>query len=128
MSLNLGRQALSLAAINGFLAVALGAFAAHRLEARLSQDMLAVFDTGVQYHMFHVVAFIAVAVLSAIHDSAKLKYCIWLFLAGTFLFSGSLYVLAITEISTMGMITPIGGLAFLAGWFLLFLETIRRHV
>jgi uncharacterized membrane protein YgdD (TMEM256/DUF423 family) len=125
----ISRQALSLAVINGFLVVTFGAFGAHVLEEKISADMLDVFNTGVQYHMFHVVALIATALLGVVSEKAgKLFWCNALFLAGIILFSGSLYVLALTGITWLGMITPVGGVAFLGGWVLLFIEiTSVRH-
>ena len=127
MNSHTGRQALSLSAINGFLAVALGAFGAHGLEAKLSPDMLDTFNTGVQYHMFHVGGLIAVAVLSLTSDTPRLRLATWLFMTGIILFAGSLYVLAITGIRSLGMVTPVGGLFFLAAWVILFIEAVRRH-
>jgi len=125
----ISRQALSLAAINGFLVVTFGAFGAHVLEEKISADMLDVFNTGVLYHMFHVAALIATALLGVVSEkSDKLFWCNALFLAGIILFSGSLYVLALTGITWLGMITPVGGVAFLGGWVLLFIEIISvRH-
>ncbi|MEZ5490026.1 MAG: DUF423 domain-containing protein [Gammaproteobacteria bacterium] len=108
---------LFLAAANGFLSVALGAFAAHGLSARLSEQMLATFQTGVQYHMYHTLALFGVGVLSLHYPGATLlRYSGFLFLAGTLIFSGSLYILALSGIRWLGAITPIGGVAFLAGW------------
>ncbi len=111
---------LVLASINGFIAVALGAFAAHGLKAMLSADLLATFQTGVQYQMYHAFALMAVGLLSvSFPGNASLKIAGFLFLAGIVIFSGSLYVLALSGIRWLGAITPIGGLAFLAGWAML---------
>jgi uncharacterized membrane protein YgdD (TMEM256/DUF423 family) len=108
---------LVLAAINGFLTVALGAFAAHGLKSMLGPDLLATFQTGVQYHMYHALAMLAVAILVAQFPAqAGLRIAGYLFLAGILIFSGSLYVLALTGMRWLGAITPIGGVAFLAGW------------
>jgi uncharacterized membrane protein YgdD (TMEM256/DUF423 family) len=108
---------LVLAATNGFLAVALGAFAAHGLKSMLGPDLLATFQTGVQYHMYHALAMLAVAILVAQFPAqAGLRIAAYLFLAGILIFSGSLYVLALTGMRWLGAITPIGGVAFLAGW------------
>jgi uncharacterized membrane protein YgdD (TMEM256/DUF423 family) len=111
---------LALAAINGFLSVALGAFAAHGLRARLSPELLATFQTGVEYHMYHALALLGVGVLS-LHFPASgiLKGSGLLLLLGIVLFSGSLYVLALSGIRWLGAITPLGGVAFLAAWALL---------
>ena len=109
-----------LAAISGFLAVSLGAFAAHGLSSRLSEQMLATFQTGVQYHMYHTLALLGIGILSLHYqESTALRSSGMLLLAGMLIFSGSLYVLALTGIRWLGAITPIGGVAFLAGWGML---------
>jgi uncharacterized membrane protein YgdD (TMEM256/DUF423 family) len=105
--------------VAGFIGVALGAFAAHALKARLGADLLAVFDAGVRYHMYHVFAICAAAWASARWQRRIFGVAGWLFVAGIVVFSGSLYVLALTEMRWLGMITPLGGLAFLAGWLCL---------
>ncbi|MBK7973097.1 MAG: DUF423 domain-containing protein [Deltaproteobacteria bacterium] len=107
---------LGIGAILGFLGVALGAFAAHGLKQRLPAEMLIVFETGVRYHMYHALALLAVGLTVARGPSAALVAAGWLFLAGIAIFSGSLYALAISGVRTLGMITPLGGVAFLAGW------------
>ena len=111
---------IAIAAINGFLSVALGAFAAHGLRARLAPDMLAIFQTGVQYQMYHTLAMFGVGLLCMhIQDSALLRASAWAFLAGIVIFSGSLYILSLTGVRWLGAITPIGGVGFLAGWLML---------
>jgi uncharacterized membrane protein YgdD (TMEM256/DUF423 family) len=111
---------LLLGSANGLLAVALGAFGAHVLKDRLSSDMLAVFQTGVQYQMYHALALILVAILSKqITHNATFSWSGWLFFVGIILFSGSLYALSLSGIKLLGAITPLGGLAFLAGWSIL---------
>jgi uncharacterized membrane protein YgdD (TMEM256/DUF423 family) len=121
---------LLIAALNGFIAVALGAFGAHGLKQRLSADMLAIYQTGVQYHFYHTFALVAVALLllhlpltnMALTNISLVNALRWsgiLFTVGMVIFSGSLYVLSITGIRWLGAITPLGGLAFLAGWLLL---------
>ena len=108
---------ITLAAINGFLAVSLGAFAAHGLSSRLSEQLLANFQTGVQYHMYHALALAGVGILSLqFPGSAALRYSGLLFLTGIVIFSGSLYVLALSGVRWLGAITPVGGVAFLAAW------------
>jgi uncharacterized membrane protein YgdD (TMEM256/DUF423 family) len=107
------------AAAAGFLGVALGAFAAHGLRGRLSADMLAVFETAVRYQMYHVFAMCAAAWGFARWQRPVFAVGGWLFAAGILVFSGSLYALALTEIRWLGAVTPIGGLAFLAGWLCL---------
>lgn len=114
---------LMLAAVNGFIAVAAGAFAAHGLEGRVAARALAAFETGARYHMFHALALLAVAWLASLHGQgghAAVTLAGWAFLAGIVLFSGSLYFLGLTESRALVMITPIGGLAFLLGWAALF--------
>lgn len=100
----------------GFLAVALGAFGAHALKGKLGADMLAVFETGVRYQMFHALALLIVGWACAHWTSPAIGIAGWLFVAGTALFSGSLYALALTGVKALGAITPIGGVCLLAGW------------
>lgn len=116
---------LLLAAINGALAVLCGAFAAHGLKARLSADMLGVFDTGARYHLTHALA-MGVAALAARGQAAKrAATAAALFLAGIVLFCGSLYLLALTGITAFGLATPLGGLAFVAGWLALAAASVK---
>jgi uncharacterized membrane protein YgdD (TMEM256/DUF423 family) len=110
------RNFLLLGAVAAFLAVTLGAFGAHGLRARLSPEMMAVFQTGVQYQMAHSLALILVSAMMGRMGGWLIQTAGWSFLAGIVLFSGSLYVLAISGVATFGAITPIGGLAFLVGW------------
>ena len=102
-----------------FLAVALGAFASHGLKPRLSPDMLAIFETGVRYHMYHALALLAVAWAASHWPGSKANVAGWAFIFGIIIFSGSLYVLSTTGIRWLGAITPIGGVGFLIGWILL---------
>jgi uncharacterized membrane protein YgdD (TMEM256/DUF423 family) len=113
------RTFLLMAAVAGFLGVSLGAFGAHGLRARLSPDMMAAFQTGVQYHLIHAAALLAVSAIAVRTTSRMVPMAGWLFILGIVLFSGSLYVLAISGVTRLGMVTPVGGLAFLAGWALL---------
>ncbi len=103
-------------AASGAIAVMLGAFGAHALKARLSPEMLTIFETGVRYHMYHALALIAVGLSAARWPGAGLGVSGGLMLAGIVIFSGSLYTLALTGIRWLGAITPIGGVAFIAGW------------
>jgi uncharacterized membrane protein YgdD (TMEM256/DUF423 family) len=104
-------------ALAGFVGVAAGAFGAHGLRSRLSPEMLAVFETAVRYQMYHVFALVVTAtVLGRLGDARLLSIAGWSFVAGILLFSGSLYALALTGVTTLGAITPLGGLAFLVGW------------
>ena len=110
---------LSVAAVNGFLAVAFGAFAAHGLSTRIDAHALQTFETGARYHMYHALA-LGLAALAMRGAAAPLaNWSAWFFLAGILLFSGSLYLLALTGIRTFGIVTPFGGLSFLIGWALL---------
>jgi len=103
-------------ALMGGVGVAIGAFGAHGLKGRLSPDMLAVFETGVRYHMYHALAILATAALMSRLDGRAVHVAGWSFTAGIFIFSGSLYALALTGTTMLGAITPIGGVAFLLGW------------
>ncbi len=96
-----------------FLAVGLGAFGAHALKARLTPEMLAVFETGVKYQVYHALALL---LLAALRGPGKAAWC---FTLGIILFSGSLYLLALTGVRKWGAVTPIGGLLFLIGWLCL---------
>jgi len=112
-------------AISGFLSVALGAFGAHGLKNRLSAEMLAIFETGVRYQMYHALALLAVSWACSRWPGTWSAGSGWLFLAGTLIFSGSLYVLALSGVRWLGAITPLGGLAFLAGWLCLLVAAIK---
>lgn len=109
----------AIAAISGFIAVAAGAFGAHALKASLSPEMLAVFDTGARYQMFHALALLGVA-WACTRWPGRLAVASGLaFIAGAVLFSGSLYALALTGVRSFGAVTPFGGVLFLMGWLLL---------
>jgi len=110
------RTFLLIGALAAFLAVAFGAFGAHALRARLSPEMLAVFETGVRYQMYHALALLLVAATIPRFGGWLVLTAGWLMIVGIILFSGSLYALALTGVTTLGAITPIGGLAFLGGW------------
>ena len=115
-----------IAAVNGFLVVLLGAFGAHALETRVHADLLATWNTSVQYHMFHTAALIGLALLRREHPAQPaLKLASHLFVAGLVLFCGSLYLLTVSAARWLGMITPIGGLLFLAAWLQLALVCYR---
>ena len=102
-----------------FLGVALGAFAAHGLKARLSPEMLIIFETGVRYQMYHALGLLAVAWAAARWPESSAPLAGWSFILGIVIFSGSLYLLTVTGMRWLGAITPIGGVAFLIGWLLL---------
>ena len=107
------------AALAGFLGVALGAFAAHGLKNTIPPPMLATFETGVRYQMYHAFALFAAAWGLARWQGRAFVLAAWLFVAGIVVFSGSLYLLALTGARWLGVVTPLGGLAFLAGWLCL---------
>lgn len=108
-----------------FVAVGLGAFGAHGLRQRLSPEMLAIFETGVRYHVYHALALFAVAWVGDKNPASLAGAAGLAFTIGIVVFSGSLYVLSMTGIRWLGAITPIGGVAFLVGWVLLFLAAAR---
>lgn len=105
-----------LAAASGFIAVALGAFAAHGLKDRLTPEMLNTFEVGVRYQMVHALALLGVAWAATRWPGGGVVAAGWLFVAGTIIFSGSLYVLSVTGWRWLGALTPLGGAAFLLGW------------
>ncbi|GAA4836279.1 DUF423 domain-containing protein [Paenibacillus vulneris] len=112
--------------ICAFLSVALGAFGAHALKTKIPADMLAVYETGVQYQMMHSLGLIAIGLIAAMLPNNKhLARAGWSMLIGIVLFSGSLYVLAVTQIKPLGAITPFGGVAFLFGWLSLVLAALQ---
>jgi uncharacterized membrane protein YgdD (TMEM256/DUF423 family) len=110
---------LSLAACSAMMSVVLGAFAAHGLKSKLSETLLITFQTGVQYQMYHSLALILLAILYRQMPQSLLFYSAGFMFAGIILFSGSLYMLALTQIKWFGPITPIGGVCFIVGWALL---------
>ncbi|TGM08384.1 DUF423 domain-containing protein [Leptospira barantonii] len=110
---------LILSSLSGFLGVALGAFGAHALKTIITPDLLAVYETGNRYHLIHSILPLILSVTGFVNRSKAAWISSILFLAGILIFSGSLYVLAITGIRILGAITPIGGVSFLAAWALL---------
>ncbi len=107
---------LTIAGVFGLLAVAGGAFGAHALRERITPESLAVFETGARYHMYHALALAIVGLLLGRLSIPQLVWSGWLFVIGTTIFSGSLYLLAVTGTRWWGAITPLGGVALLAGW------------
>ncbi|NQX67447.1 hypothetical protein BC351_13180 [Paenibacillus ferrarius] len=118
---------LLLGSLNAFLSVALGAFGAHALKAKLTPDKLDVYQTGVHYHMIHAIALILIAVLSdkLTNSSALVNASGWAIFIGIILFSGSLYALSLTGLKIFGPITPLGGVSFLVGWILLAIAAMK---
>lgn len=105
-----------LGALSAALGVAAGAFGAHALRGRLTPDLLSVFETGVRYHLVHALALLVVAWATTRWPGRAVNAAGWLFLAGTLLFCGSLYALSLSGMRGLGAITPLGGIAFIAGW------------
>jgi uncharacterized membrane protein YgdD (TMEM256/DUF423 family) len=121
------RLALTLAGIFMFAAVALGAFGAHMLRGQLDPQMTAVWQSAVQYHSWHALALLCIgSLLLHFPQNRGLKLAAWLFVAGIVLFAGSLYAVALTGMRSLGAITPLGGVAFLAGWAVLAWSVWRR--
>src|SRR5512142_1689428 len=121
------RAAMAAGALLMAVAVALGAFGAHALKARLAPDMLAVWQTGVTYHALHALALLVVGMLMLqIGGSGALQWVAWLFVAGVVLFSGSLYLLALGAPRALGLVTPFGGVSFIAAWVTLAIAVLMR--
>jgi uncharacterized membrane protein YgdD (TMEM256/DUF423 family) len=123
--MTMDRMFFALGAASAFMGVAAGAFGAHALKGRLTLEMLAVFETGVRYQLYHALGLLACAWATTRWPGTLVSTSGWLFVAGTIAFSGTLYALALTGIRSFGAITPLGGLAFLAGWLCLALAAIR---
>jgi uncharacterized membrane protein YgdD (TMEM256/DUF423 family) len=109
----------------GAAGVALGAFGAHGLKARVSADMVAIWETGARYHVFHALALLATGWACERWPGSLAAGAGWLFLVGIVLFSGSLYALALSGVRSLGAITPVGGACFIAGWVCLALAATR---
>ena len=114
-----------LGAVLMFVGVGLGAFGAHALRGRLTAEMLQVFETGVRYHFYHSLGLFVVGWLAETHPSQWITGAGVAFAVGVFVFSGSLYILAISGVKWWGAITPLGGLAFVVGWLLLAVGSFR---
>lgn len=119
------RLFFTLGALLAGLGVAAGAFGAHGLRDRLSAEMLTIFETGVRYHLIHALALLATAWAATRWESGLIAGAGWLFVVGIVVFSGSLYLLSLTEMRWLGAITPIGGVAFIVGWGLLAWAALR---
>lgn len=116
-------------AINAFLAVAFGAFGAHALKEKLSDKYLAIWETAVQYQMYHAIGLIVIGILMSpniIGHVSQLSWSGYLMLAGIVIFSGSLYVLSLSGIGILGAVTPIGGVAFLIAWILVIVAVVKH--
>lgn len=110
------RTAWTIGAFSAFLGVAAGAFGAHALKTRVTPELLLVFETGVRYQLIHAIALLAVGLAAVHRPSGSWAIPVGLFTAGTVLFSGSLYALALSGVRWLGAVTPLGGVCFLAGW------------
>ena len=110
--------------ISGVFVVILGAFGAHGLKDLLDDYGKSIYNKAVLYHMFHTISILILGLINKIQPEIQLSLVGWSFLFGIILFSGSLYILAITGIKPLGMITPIGGILFIIGWILLFLKVL----
>ncbi len=119
------RTFVVLGAVSAFLAVGAGAFGAHALRARLDAGLLATFEIGVRYHMYHALGLFVAAWAARQWPGALTTASGWLFVAGILIFSGSLYLLSLTGTRWLGAITPLGGLAFLAGWSCIAVAALR---
>ena len=117
---------LMIGSIGAALAVALGAFGAHGLEGKLAERMMKNFQTGVQYQMYHSLGLVLIGLIAwKLQGSSLIYAAAWSLLIGIILFSGSLYVLSLTGMTKLGMITPFGGVAFIVGWILLVISVMR---
>lgn len=114
-----------LGAINAFISVALGAFGAHGLEGKISEHYMGVWEKAVSYQMYHALGLLAVGILAQVTNAPLLGTAGWLMLIGIVFFSGSLYILAVSGVSILGAVTPIGGVLFLAGWIVLLVGIIK---
>lgn len=112
----MSRTLWTIGCLSALVAVAAGAFGAHALRARVAPDLLAVYETGARYHMYHSLAILAAAWAAERWGRPAARRAGWLFLAGIVLFAGSLYLLALTGTRWLGAVTPLGGVCFLAGW------------
>ncbi len=122
----LAKLYLLLGGANAALVVVLGAFGAHALKARVSAEMMAIYQTGVHYHLFHALGLLVLGVVALwLPASGYLKWAGWLMLVGIVLFSGSLYLLSVTGLRSLGAVTPFGGAAFIGAWLLFCIAVLR---
>src|SRR3954451_16623297 len=122
------RRFLTIGALSACIAVAAGAFGAHALREAVPPDRLEVWETAARYQMYHALGLLVVAYLAAQKDARGARLAGWLFVGGTVLFSGSLYLLAVSGITWLGAVTPLGGVAFLVGWLALAWTAIKLRV
>ncbi|WP_213422180.1 DUF423 domain-containing protein [Bhargavaea massiliensis] len=116
-------------AVNALISVGMGAFGAHGLEGKVSDHYIAIWETAAKYQMYHALGLILIGILQSqalLGAASQLNWAGWLMLSGIIIFSGSLYVLALTQIGVLGAITPIGGVAFIAGWIMVILAAVKH--
>ena len=124
--MSIAKLFIALGSLNAALAVLLGAFGAHVLKLKLTEASLAIYQTGVHYHFYHALGLILAGIIIMQNAPAStFRWSGWLMLTGIILFSGSLYLLSITNIRWLGAITPFGGLAFIIAWLVLFTGIIK---
>ena len=121
----MGRLFLIIGAVSAAISVAAGAFGAHSLRQTIEPSLLDVFETGARYQMYHALALVGVGLVASRWPSSLLTSAGWLFVAGTVLFTGSLYAMTFTGIRVLGAITPLGGLCFIGGWICLAVAAAR---
>ncbi len=121
----MGKNIIAWAATLLILAVAIGAFGAHALEAKIPDDLLAVYRTGVEYHFYHALGLLLTGVIALLRPSSMIRWSAILLGTGIVLFSGSLYIMAVTGMRWLGAVTPVGGLSFIGGWALLLLAFLN---
>jgi uncharacterized membrane protein YgdD (TMEM256/DUF423 family) len=124
----MSKMILLTAAVLLAVAVAVGAFGAHALKAKISPDLIQVYKTGVEYHFYHALGLLLVGVLAVYHPSSLLNWSALFLVIGIILFSGSLYTMAVTGTRWLGAVTPVGGLSFITGWILLFMAVWKHEV
>jgi uncharacterized membrane protein YgdD (TMEM256/DUF423 family) len=121
------RHFISLGSLNAALAVILGAFGAHALKSKIQPEALEIFQTGVQYHLYHSLGLILIGIIYRVGKlSTAINFSGWMMVIGMILFSGSLYILSITGIRSIGMITPIGGILLVISWILLAIAWLKQ--
>jgi len=110
------------------LSVVMGAFGAHALKDKLSEYSMLIYDKAVFYQVLHALGILVIAILGQVFNTQQFNMSGWLFVAGILLFSGSLFILSVTGIKWLGAITPIGGVMFIVGWFLLFFKVFKMQI
>jgi uncharacterized membrane protein YgdD (TMEM256/DUF423 family) len=122
----MNKPMLVFAGLYGFLGVAMGAFGAHALKSRLAEDLLVIFETGSRYCLIHAVALMCVSILAVDSSNKAINRSGWFFVVGITIFSGTLWLLALTGVRWLGAITPFGGVCLILGWFFLIVAGIQR--